>query len=503
MFENMTPRERKLAMGVGLLMPVFLVLLIGTWYSNAYFGKRSAINSLQRQMSTEKQRQLEAQLANQRRAYYRAISLPADLNRYKAEYQGWLSHVANQSQLSLRTIDALPVEDKNYTGGRTPEKVYTKLPYVIRAEGTYDQILKFMESFYETEMLHRISYVSLTPRSMGTSGDKARIRSGRLSVEFRVEAVSLVDADPQRDFTALKREFPRPVEEYETKILARNIFGPANNTPSLSVSRSRTVTAGSEISYTLRATDADENDLLTFELVDCPIEGATLEQSSPTSRTAVFRAPAQPPGEYGPIRVRVTDNGFPPKSSEEEFSITVREPRVDPPPPPAPKFKHAGETTVTAILREKDGVWKTLIRIKTKGEYLKLAEGQSFELDDETWTIEKITPREVVIRKGNERLVYTTGDELTNPRSRTTIEDDDAKSNQESDRDSEKGGEAEKDGDSDSGDESKSDDESKSGDESNSGSGEGPDTASDDSGNQSEPTEDGSNDAPAADGSDD
>ena len=420
MFENMTPRERLLARIVLALLPLMALLLAGTWYSRVYFGKRARVAALRQQISNEKRKQLDGQLANQRRAYYRSISLPSDLNRAKSRYQGWLSQLAKENQFQLRSLDPLPVEEKKYNGRNQLETVYRKLPFTLRARCTYDQLIQFMLEFYQTDLLQRIHYVSIIPKNVSKSGKNANVRSGVLEVEMRIDVISLVDADRTREgFLEARRPTPRDVTEYKDKIANRNVFGPANNPPTLSYSRSRRYEAGKPISLGLTGRDADANDQLTFELVDSPVEGTRLSQATAGSRTANLSLPPLEAGEYGPIRVRVTDNGLPPKSSEETITIKVNPPKPPVVKEPKPKPKFAGHTTVSGIVREKDGKWKVILRFKmAEKSYQKLTVGQTFELDDSTWIIRDIQPHHVTIENGEEWLTYNVGDELDQPHER-------------------------------------------------------------------------------------
>lgn len=105
----------------------------------------------------------------------------------------------------------------------------------------------------------------------------------------------------------------------------------ANSAPNLIAIDDQNATVGEEIVIPVTVSDADEGDVLTFELdIDTPPEGMTIVKTGDT--TAEIRwTPAA--GDIGTVNivVLVTDNGTPAKSDSESFAITVaaERPAVD------------------------------------------------------------------------------------------------------------------------------------------------------------------------------
>lgn len=425
MFNNLSKREKTLATVVLGLLPVIVLFMTVMWFNNAYFANQATINSLNKQISDQERKQIDAILANQRRLFYRAMSMPTDFNKAKIDYEDWLGNlVRDELKMTFRNLKPLPAEQKRFTGGRTMETVFVSHPYSLRFDCTLDQLTRFLHEFSKLDLLQRITSISITPRAAGTTGEDKKIRTGKLSIEMKIDVISLVDADETRDFVVAQREPEKTLEYYDDQIVTRNIFGPANNVPTLSLSRSRSVTAGSDIAFTLSGKDADRSDQLQFELLESPIEDAKVSQTSSTSRSAKFECPALEAGEYGPFKVRVTDNGYPPKSTESEFVLNVRERRVSAPPPKKPEFKHAGETAITGIVQEKTGDWKVFVWIKTLGKKYQLKQGESFELDKSEWLVATITPKSVTLQRDDRLLTYGVGDLLTEPTDTTTVSAD-------------------------------------------------------------------------------
>jgi hypothetical protein len=126
---------------------------------------------------------------------------------------------------------------------------------------------------------------------------------------------------------------------------------PANNPPVLSSIGNKTVTAGQTLAFTTKATDYDyifQN--LSFSLAGSVPAGATIQTQN--SRTITgnsvivggnFSWTPTVPGSYT-FRVKVTDNGYPAASDEEQITVTVK------PDPAATAFRvNAGGNAFSTI----------------------------------------------------------------------------------------------------------------------------------------------------------
>ena len=282
-------------------------------------------------------------------------------------------------------------------------------------EASLDEILDFIYRFEEVNLLHRIKDLTLLPlRKKGTN-----VTTGQVKSTFKVELLALEDAVETREFWTSTKELPLALGDYKDDIIGRNIFGPANNAPTLRISN-KTVEVDEDISITLSGKDKDKNDELTYEIVDAGgIVDAKIKSDSKTR--AKFVAGPMPVGEYVGI-IKVSDNGFPQKSFETEFKLTVEE-KPDPPaevktpdPPPPPKVLEGPSTQITRI-SSRDGVYQVKIRNRMRGEVYVLNEGDEIELDDKTWVIHKIHSQfKVTIEVDGKLVPFDLGDflELTN-----------------------------------------------------------------------------------------
>ena len=418
MFEKLTTRERYLAYALVALVPV-TILFIGVFgFINQYKANNQQFMNLTTQLGQQQDLQAQAMNAQQRRSYYRNISLPSDLNHASQDYQLWLkSLVRDQLKMSFKSLTPRKGADLKFNNkvvGRSQE-------FTLLATADLKQLTSFLEEFYSVELLHRINSLKIIPQSAGSSNGQ-KVRTGKLSLSIEIETVSLIDASSDkvndRQFDRSIRALPRSRDDYEQTILRRNIFGPANNTPIVSARPSSSYTSGTDVKIQVSAKDPDENDLLEFQLLDAGVEGATLQQSADSDRSATLSIPGKSAGSYS-FKILVSDNGFPPKTSETEFAVNFKDravPTPRPPAPPKPKFVHATETRITGIVKDVQDNWIVWIKVRTTGEQFKLKVGESFQLDDKQWTVASVEPNQAVLQVGDRMLTFEPSDPFSTPR---------------------------------------------------------------------------------------
>ena len=128
-----------------------------------------------------------------------------------------------------------------------------------------------------------------------------------------------------------------PLSDFETITIVPALG--AGQAPVLSPIGNKTVNELVLLAFTATATDPNAGDVLTFSLDAGAPAGATIGAS--TGAFSWTPSEAQGPGSR-PITVRVTDNGSPPQSDFETFTVTVNEVNQ------APVLTPIGNKTVTA-----------------------------------------------------------------------------------------------------------------------------------------------------------
>ncbi len=401
MFENLSKREKILAAVVGSLAPLVVVFLVFIGFMDQYDSRRREIRNLQQQITAENNKRLEAAQANLRRNYfYRAKSLPSDYSPAIIDYRDWLEKLIRDSGLSFLGIKDPEATQIKYKESRTGiSKVADKFEYSFSTRGELEQAIQFIYEFESLDLLHKIESVSVKPVT-----SKNRILEEKVFT-FKIEVLSLVDAEEERDFLARRRELPFTLAEYRQQIGENSPWDLPNEEPSFSPPR-KSFYVGETINISLSARDSND-DQLTYELVDNGgLEGLVLEHEEGSTR-ATLNCPEQEPGEYE-FTVRVTDDGLPPKSVEKTCQFVVKEKPVRREPEPEPKIAHASKAQINRI-SSTNGVFEAKIRVRTTGESFELSNGDEFELDDKKWIVREINIHSLTMEVDGQLLKFRQG----------------------------------------------------------------------------------------------
>ena len=420
MFKNMTPRERFLALSVGSLLPLLLVYWGFSSFTRGYFANRVQITGIRNQIMDQQDLQSEAAMAQQRRFFYRDHSLPSNANIARIEYQAWLEDMlSNKAGLKVELIKPIDAKPIHYSAkaGSTKTNIAQQFSWEVTAKGNLAQLLTMLREFKKLEMTHRISAININPLTVGGTGNEAANRTGLLKISAQIDAISMVDSDATRDFKNDLLVDEGSLQKMSDAILVRNMFGPANIPPRITSSTSKSAETGELVTFDITAEDPDELNGVGFELVDCKIEGAILKPTDNPMKV-LFEAPALPVGKHT-FLVRATDNGFPSKSSEKSYSLTVNEKRIveDKPEPGKPAFHHAQATRITGITTDRTGRTTCWIHVQTTNDRYQPAVDESFELDKQKWTVKEIKSKskQVVFEVDNNLVTVSVGSTLDKP----------------------------------------------------------------------------------------
>ena len=403
MFENLSNREKKLLLAIGALVPIAIVFVGIFQWMGSLEANNQELESLDLQIVDQEKLELEGMLAARRQTYYANASLHPSINIASNDYQNWLKTTMTDSGLAwggMTPGEVSRIRSNNDTIGQS-------MSFKVPVSGTLAQFNDFLSKFYQLDMLHRITAMTLTPENEPRRTDQ--VRTGLITAKMTFEVISLRAGKNRDGFEDFRKHLANSEKNYD-EILRRNIFGPANSEPVIKASN-KTTTTGKPYSFSITVNDADKNDLLKIELLETSVEAAVLTQAKETDRRAKFEMPDMPPGKYN-FKVKVSDSGFPVKSSIEEFAVTVREPRKpDPPkvvkekpkPKPEPEVDYIRLVKVTGIVRDRDGEWRVWVSVGPTGERLQLTVGETFEIGKRKYEVVSVEEDEATF----------TGDEKT------------------------------------------------------------------------------------------
>jgi hypothetical protein len=374
----MNDRERTLAILVGAGV-LFLILFFGySSYAGMLKTRRADIAKLEDDIEKEDRAIALAAAATRKINEFESRSLPPQPALARSLYQHWL--LTKVQEVGLRNQVVSP------SGQRPVENIYVQQTFVVTGKGRYEQIVKLLDDIYRTDLLHRVSRMSLKPIK----------DSKELDLSLTLDAVSVLSAPEAKELSLKesKRLKLASAEEYQKSIVGRNIFAPLNHPPRLIGLGQQKGFTNRSVEIVAKASDPDPLDSVKLELLKSPDSSARLDNSGKLIWT---------PRQKGVFEFEIAarDDNFPPRVSMEKLIVTVDDPPKFTPPPPKPyeepklAFDNAKHTVLAAIIGIGDQaeVW---LHIRTTAQMLKLHEGDSFEIGSVKGTIREINEDEFV-----------------------------------------------------------------------------------------------------------
>ncbi len=395
----MNKREKILAVAVcGLLV---LVGGVFGWrkIDDAFAGRTEEIERLSKQTTGPRSTVQRGKAADRRLADYKRRSLPRDPDLARSLYQKWL--LESIDRVGLKRVDVSVAEARGLRG-----QTYRKLIGRVNVQGDLEQLTEFLYRFYRLDHLHQIKLLSVTPIQ----------ESKQLKLALTLEAISLADGKPRQTLEAepADRLAWDELSQYTDVIVGRNLLAPANNPPGLKYVGDQQMRTDRPLSIEISAADLDPLDAIRFSLGEGAPEGAEIDPES-----GQFRFATSTPGEYA-VTVVAADNGLPPKSDSETFTISATEPPpppepdVDPPPAVAQKsddFKFVLVSGITEI-NGRGQMWLRYLKTETTQ---KLFEGDPFEIGTLSGVIHRIDVdrNEGELTADGQRLLVAHGKKLS------------------------------------------------------------------------------------------
>jgi hypothetical protein len=351
-----------------------LAVLIGGWmlfgYVNSQFSKRQQqIDTLESQIATARRQIQAGKMAVRSIGEFESRSLPANAEVARSLYHDWL--LARIGEAGL--ID----QDVRAVGSIAEKNLYVQQSFNVKAKGTLPQVVDFLHTFYSVDWVHRMSFLKLKPVP----------ETKLMDIDLKIDALSLLRAESEaklveRPSQRLKLDSRAA---YQAVISGRNLFGPPNQPPRLTINGSKEANTNRQMELTARATDADVLDKVQYELVESATKDARFD---PATGRLTWTPRATGKFEF---KFRAKDDGLPNKISD-VVAVVVEVTDPLPPEPPAPRklaFDQAKFTVLTAVL-EIGGTAEVWLHVRPTGETLKLHAGEEFEVGSVKGVVEEI-----------------------------------------------------------------------------------------------------------------
>ena len=359
-------RERLLALIVGCVAILAVGFFIYSWVHGQFDRRAKEIARLNSDIKKFERTAAQGRTAAAKIAQYERRSLPANHEAARTRYSTWLVN-----EMELAGLIEPDVRFTTATGG--DKDLFIKQNFTVEAIGTLPQVVELLHAFYSVDWTHRITRLSLRPQ------EETKLHN----IAIHVETLSLKKADSVDKLEPIpsKRLALASRDAYYDAIVGRNLFGPRNNEPKISISGSQDVFLGREVGLTVKGNDPDPLDQVFMNLVESAVPDAKLDPA-----TGKFTWTPTAEGKYEFV-VEGTDDGFPAKvSNREKIVINVR-PQGAPPKPDV--FDVAKFTMLTALL-DIDGRGEVWLHVRPTGQMVTLHHGDQFEIGTVKGTVSQI-----------------------------------------------------------------------------------------------------------------
>ena len=191
----MNTRERSLAI---ILLGVVIVIAGGfgamELLAKPLRERDVSIGLLREEIDKRRQEVAKIQAEKAKLARWRQMSLPADTDLASREYEKFIGDLLRQSKFAADASTVKATKESKKSGptvGVKKEPVYTKLLFTIETQGDVTKLVRFLEKFYHTGLLHQVKKLSIQkPRTAS-----ANQRPNDLDIRITIEALALEDAD--------------------------------------------------------------------------------------------------------------------------------------------------------------------------------------------------------------------------------------------------------------------------------------------------------------------
>jgi hypothetical protein len=405
MLNKLSPRERMLAIIVGALVVVFALFFVASYFYNTYNTQNALLLSLDAEKKEMELNKDRAKLASERRHKYELFSLGSDPEEAKTAYNSWLTKAIQEYGLKAGPITKVGPTERKYN----EKTLGYESRFSVKATGDLKQLTKFLHHFHTSQILHRITSLSIQPED-GAEKDKAANKN-QLVLNFSIELLSLPGSKAKEEIGVDESLLTRAsLEEYTSVILPRNMFGLPNNPPRFLTKDKQQEEIGKRVSIDLRASDPDD-DKVTFELLETSVKDAKIEGDRLT-------IPVQEKLGQLSFKVRASDDHPDTKYADLDLTLAI----VDPPPPPKkvekvvpPPFDPSVRTRISSIVGV-EGELHVWINIKPTGERLDLVKGDEFKVGPHKGLVIDVFPGAALLEIDGDLGYFKAGDEFLNPR---------------------------------------------------------------------------------------
>jgi hypothetical protein len=156
--------------------------------------KEASIRAFQEQTDANQQKLAQARLDQAKLERLKLLSLPPNLDVATKEYSNYLTDLLIRSGFNSSGISVRAGRGDTGQGAAAKGKAnFTRLTFVAECPGKLDNLVRMMEAFYHTGLLHQIKNVSIEQKQLGGSA-----QSGELEFKMNIDALIVAGAEPRK-----------------------------------------------------------------------------------------------------------------------------------------------------------------------------------------------------------------------------------------------------------------------------------------------------------------
>ena len=203
----MSVRERMLATVVlGFIVLAGAALMIQQFIWRPLRSRDDRISALKSEIDEKRTKIAQIEAQKPKFEVWRRLSLPADLNFARLEYEKLLRELLRQSGFERQTGNpertaptVIPKPADTKTGPTLPgkkEPIYTRLTFSVVAHGELADLVDFLERFYRTPLLHEIKKLDIRrPLTPLAGAGPQQQRTNDLDIDMTIEVLVLSGAE--------------------------------------------------------------------------------------------------------------------------------------------------------------------------------------------------------------------------------------------------------------------------------------------------------------------
>jgi hypothetical protein len=188
----MNSRERKLAIGIVSVAALGVAVFLGyTMFLQPLWDMDDQMVRVLGEVKQKEAKVAEIEAAKLRMQRWKQLSLPDDLEFSDREYEIYLNDLLRTSGFAPGFSVKYNAPEKMLLTAGKKDLVYTRLPYQIIGHATLADLIKMMDRFYRTGLLHQIKRLQVS-RPTGTN---AQTPAGQLDIHMLIEAIIVAGVD--------------------------------------------------------------------------------------------------------------------------------------------------------------------------------------------------------------------------------------------------------------------------------------------------------------------